>query len=58
MPKSYALLFSLLGVCALIGIGAALSYRNVWIALGLAIAYVFIVGAGFIVKAKMSRRSK
>lgn len=56
MSKSLAFMFSAAGVVMLFGIGAALSYRNLWIALLLGIFYIVVIGVGFVVKARLRRR--
>lgn len=56
MSKSMALFFSVLGVIFMIGIGAALSYRSLWSALILLIGYIGIVGLGFVVRARLTRK--
>lgn len=56
MSKPMALFFAVLGVIFMIGIGAALSYRSLWMALVLLIGYIGIVGLGFVVKARLKRK--
>ncbi|MFD2613756.1 DUF5325 family protein [Paenibacillus gansuensis] len=56
MSKKLSLLFAVLSTLILIGIGASLSYRNLWIAAALLIIWVGFLGFSFIVKARKDRR--
>jgi heme A synthase len=58
MSKSLALFFAALGVLIMIGIGAALSYRELGIALILLAVYIAVVGLGFVVKARLRRKNE
>ena len=56
MNKLMALFFAVSALLILFGIGAALSYRNLWAALMLAAAYLLVVGLGFALKAVLKRK--
>lgn len=56
MSKALALMFSTAGVVMLIGVAAALSYRNLWLALIMIVLYIVVVGVGFVVRARLNRR--
>ncbi|CAM3772123.1 DUF5325 family protein [Marinicrinis lubricantis] len=58
MSKSLSLLFAVSSVILLILTGASLSYRQPWLALLFIVLYIFMVGAGFIVKAKIRRKQQ
>lgn len=55
MDKALSLFFAVTAVMFFIGIGVALSYRNLWIALLLAVVSVLYIGLGFIIKARLRR---
>ncbi|WP_128896281.1 DUF5325 family protein [Longirhabdus pacifica] len=58
MSKKYAFLYSVFSLLVLLSIAVALSFRSLWVALLLTIAYVFIVGFGFILKARIRRKKE
>lgn len=56
MNKPLALLWSMLAIAILVSVGAALSYQRPWLALLCAMLFIFQVGAGFIIKARLQRK--
>jgi hypothetical protein len=56
--KTAALLYSIAAVLILIAVGAALSYRKLWLAAALIVRYVVFVGSGFALKARARKRQK
>lgn len=57
MSKPLALLWSLIAISLLVSVGAFLSYQKPWFALLFSLLFIVQVGAGFILKAKLSRKN-
>jgi hypothetical protein len=55
LGKILSLTFAVIAVLMLMGVGIALSYRALWLALLLSLATLFIIGFGFILKARLRR---
>jgi NADH:ubiquinone oxidoreductase subunit 6 (subunit J) len=55
MPKLQALFFAVLGVLMMIATAVSLSY-NGWLAALFLILTLFVIGAGFIYKARLRKR--
>lgn len=56
MSKPAALLYSAAAVLILFAVGAALSYRKLWLAATLIVLYLLFVGFGFVLKARAARK--
>lgn len=55
LGKILSLTFAVIAVVLLMGIGIALSYRELWLALLLSLASILFIGLGFIIKARLRR---
>ncbi|ANE45075.1 hypothetical protein SY83_00295 [Paenibacillus swuensis] len=58
MSKSLSLFFAVLSTILLVGVGAALSFRNVWLVIGLIVAWVALLGYSFALKARLRRQQE
>jgi hypothetical protein len=56
MSKTLSLLFSLLATAMLLATAFSISY-NGWLALALGVLSIFMIGLGFVVKAKLRKKS-
>ena len=58
LSKPLALLFAVAGVLLMLAIGAALSYRLLWLAFAMLAAYIGVLGFGFVLKARLRRKQE
>ncbi|PZE21517.1 DUF5325 family protein [Paenibacillus xerothermodurans] len=58
MNKGLALLFAVLGTLLLAGVSYAIALGSVWLVLLFAVLSVTFIGFGFIIKAKLRKRSE
>ncbi|MFD2670708.1 DUF5325 family protein [Marinicrinis sediminis] len=58
MNKKLSLLFAFGSVLLLCAAGAALSYRQAWLALLFIVLYIGFVGFGFVLKSKRNKQKQ
>ncbi|GAB2676492.1 DUF5325 family protein [Paenibacillus thermoaerophilus] len=58
MSRPLALFFAVVGTLLLCSIAIALSFRNLWLVLLSVLASVGFIGYGFVLKAKIRRKSQ